>query len=158
MKRQILLVFALFSAAVCWAQKTRPTIELPQNDSAAVERISAYLMSQVDRSSLPEWKKEWNKFNYTPDMYGESALYRKLGYMPAKTSKELNNSMSGRYEPSALLPCQLPADMKTVEEQCEDLPFDIECYVDSEGNTYDFAFGMNWSGVIKDKRVKRWKR
>ena len=103
MKRQILLVFALFSA---------------------------YLMSQVDRSSLPEWKKEWNKFN----------------------------SMSGRYEPSALLPCQLPADMKTVEEQCEDLPFDIECYVDSEGNTYDFAFGMNWSGVIKDKRVKRWKR
>lgn len=74
------------------------------------------------------------------------------------TNNALLDVMSGRYEPSALLPCQLPADMKTVEEQCEDLPFDIECYVDSEGNTYDFAFGMNWSGVIKDKRVKRWKR
>ena len=27
------------------------------------------------------------------------------------------------------------------------------CYVDAEGNTYDFAFGMNWSGVINDERV-----
>ena len=29
----------------------------------------------------------------------------------------------------------------------------MECYVDSEGNTYDFTFGMNWSGVINDERV-----
>ena len=28
-----------------------------------------------------------------------------------------------------------------------------ECYVDSEGNTYDFCFGLNWSGVIDDDRV-----
>lgn len=74
------------------------------------------------------------------------------------TNNALLDIMSGRYEPRALLPCQLPADMKTVEEQCEDLPFDMECYTDSDGNTYDFAFGMNWSGVIDDKRVNRWKR
>ena len=66
--------------------------------------------------------------------------------------------ISGAYEPSGLLPCQLPADMKTVEEQCEDLPFDMNCYVDADGNSYDFAFGLNWKGVINDKRVKTYKR
>jgi len=54
------------------------------------------------------------------------------------------------------LPCQLPADMRTVEEQCEDLPYDMDCYVDADGNAYDFAFGLNWSGVIKDERVKKY--
>jgi beta-glucosidase len=51
----------------------------------------------------------------------------------------------------------MPANMKTVEEQYEDIPRDMECYVDSEGNTYDFAFGMNWQGVIDDERVARYK-
>ena len=65
--------------------------------------------------------------------------------------------VSGRAEPSGLLPMQMPADMRTVEEQAEDVPRDMRCYVDSEGHTYDFAFGMNWSGVIDDERVKRYK-
>ena len=50
---------------------------------------------------------------------------------------------------------QMPADMKTVETQKEDVPFDMVCHVDSEGNTYDFGFGLNWSGVIKDARVEK---
>ena len=61
--------------------------------------------------------------------------------------------VAGEFEPTGLLPCQMPADMDTVEAQYEDVPRDMECYVDSEGNTYDFAFGMNWSGVIDDDRV-----
>lgn len=61
--------------------------------------------------------------------------------------------ITGKYEPSALLPFQLPANMDTVEAQYEDVPRDMECHVDSEGNTYDFAFGLNWSGVINDDRV-----
>ena len=85
----------LFASYFSWAQMTRPTVELQQNDSAEVARISAYLMSQLDRSTLPEWKKEWNKFNYTPNMYGESSLYKKLGYLPCKSTKELNNSRVG---------------------------------------------------------------
>ena len=64
--------------------------------------------------------------------------------------------ISGKAEPSALLPMQMPADMKTVEEQKEDMPRDMKCYVDSEGHTYDFAFGMNWKGVIKDARVAKY--
>ena len=65
--------------------------------------------------------------------------------------------ISGRREPSALLPVQLPESMEAVEEHCEDRPRDISCYRDADGNVYDFAFGMNWSGVINDERVKRYK-
>ena len=63
---------------------------------------------------------------------------------------------AGKTEPSALLPIQLPADMDAVEKQLEDVPRDMECYVDSMGNTYDFAFGLNWSGVIDDERVAKY--
>jgi len=64
--------------------------------------------------------------------------------------------VSGAFEPQGLLPVQLPADMKAVEEQYEDKAHDMRCYVDADGNTYDFAFGMNWSGVINDDRVKKY--
>ena len=64
--------------------------------------------------------------------------------------------ISGAVEPSALLPMQLPADMKTVECQKEDLPFDMECYVDADGNAYDFAYGLNWSGRISDARTEKY--
>lgn len=65
--------------------------------------------------------------------------------------------ISGKAEPSALLPMQMPADMKTVEEQQEDVPRDMRCYQDGDGNTYDFAFGLNWKGVINDARVEKYK-
>ena len=65
--------------------------------------------------------------------------------------------LSGKNEPTGLLPMQLPADMQTVEEQLEDVTRDMRCHVDSEGNTYDFAFGMNWKGVINDERVAKYK-
>ena len=66
--------------------------------------------------------------------------------------------LSGKSEPSALLPIQMPANMKTVEEQFEDVPHDMECHVDELGNPYDFAFGLNWSGVIKDNRTEKYKK
>jgi beta-glucosidase len=65
--------------------------------------------------------------------------------------------ISGAAEPSGLLPMQMPADMKTVEEQKEDVPFDMTCYTDAEGHTYNFGFGMNWSGVIQDQRTEKYK-
>jgi len=66
--------------------------------------------------------------------------------------------ISGAAEPSGLLPMQMPADMKTVETQKEDVPFDMVCHKDSEGNTYDFGFGLNWNGVIKDARVEKYRK
>lgn len=65
--------------------------------------------------------------------------------------------IDGTYEPSGLLPFQMPANMQTVEQQAEDTPRDMVCYCDVDGHTYDFAYGLNWSGVIDDERVKRYK-
>ena len=65
--------------------------------------------------------------------------------------------ISGKAEPSALLPLQMPADMRIVEEQFEDVPRDMKCYTDSEGHLYDFAFCMNWKGVIDYERVTKYK-
>ena len=65
--------------------------------------------------------------------------------------------ISGKSEPSGLLPCQLPKDMKTVETQSEDKPRDMVPYTDADGNKYDFAFGLKWGGVIDDSRVKAYK-
>ena len=61
--------------------------------------------------------------------------------------------INGNHEPKGLLPMQMPANMDTVEANLEDVAHDIECYKDSEGNTYDFAFGLNWTGIISDERV-----
>lgn len=65
--------------------------------------------------------------------------------------------VSGAAEPYGLLQYQMPANMDTVEAQLEDVPRDMEPYVDSEGNAYDFCFGLNWSGVIDDDRTKTYK-
>ncbi len=64
--------------------------------------------------------------------------------------------ISGQTEPSGLLPMQMPSDMKTVEEQQEDVPRDMSCYMDADGHAYDFAFGLNWQGIIQDERVKKY--
>jgi beta-glucosidase len=66
--------------------------------------------------------------------------------------------LAGVAEPSGLLPMQMPASMRTVEEQKEDVPRDMEPYVDSEGHAYDFGFGLSWSGVIDDARTARYAR
>jgi len=69
----------------------------------------------------------------------------------------LMDLITGASEPSGLLPFQMPADMKTVEEQFEDVPRDMSPYTDINGNVYDFAFGLNWSGVVSDARVTKYK-
>jgi beta-glucosidase len=46
--------------------------------------------------------------------------------------------------------------MDVVEAQYEDVPRDMECHVDTDGNKYDFGFGLNWSGVIKDARTTKY--
>jgi beta-glucosidase len=34
----------------------------------------------------------------------------------------------------------------------------MACYVDDQGNKYDFAFGLNWKGVINDARARKYKK
>ena len=64
--------------------------------------------------------------------------------------------IAGQAEPSGLLPMQMPKDMEDVERQLEDTPRDMECYTDSVGHKYDFAYGMNYAGVICDERVAKY--
>jgi beta-glucosidase len=61
-------------------------------------------------------------------------------------------------EPAGLLPIQMPANMETVEGQLEDAPHDMDVHIDTEGNGYDFGFGLNWKGVINDKRVNLYRK
>jgi len=69
------------------------------------------------------------------------------------SSQAVLDIISGKAEPSGLLPVQMPANMLTVENQKEDVPFDMECHKDIDGHAYDFGFGMNWKGVIADRRT-----
>lgn len=62
----------------------------------------------------------------------------------------------GQHEPNGLLPMQFPKDMDTVEKQLEDVPKDMEPYKDSQGNVYDFGYGLNYKGVIEDKRTEKY--
>jgi beta-glucosidase len=71
-------------------------------------------------------------------------------------TEALLDIVSGKVEPSALLPLQMPIDMSTVEKQFEDVPHDMIPYRDSNGNVYDFGFGLNWKGVIKDARTEKY--
>lgn len=66
--------------------------------------------------------------------------------------------LTGKAEPTGLLPLQMPANMQTVEQQKEDVPHDMQCYKDSEGHVYDFGYGLNWKGVIKDARTVKYKK
>lgn len=82
----------------------------------------------------------------------DAILYTPISYDAEATSK----ICAGEVEPSGLLPYQMPKDMDTVEANAEDVARDCEPYTDSEGNEYDFAFGMNWSGVIADERTEKY--
>lgn len=93
-----------------------------------------------------------------PTVFGEfearaNALVVQFGVQ----DQAIMDILTGAKEPSGLLPMQMPADMHTVETQAEDLPLDMKCYKDSQGHVYDFAFGMNWKGVINDARTATYK-
>ncbi|AJQ29699.1 glycoside hydrolase family 3 protein [Pelosinus fermentans] len=64
--------------------------------------------------------------------------------------------LTGKTESQGLLPMQQPKDMITVETQMEDVPRDMVCYKDSEGHSYDFAYGIDWKGVINDARTAKY--
>lgn len=71
-------------------------------------------------------------------------------------TRAIMDIVSGAAEPSGLLPAQFPKDMSTVEKQLEDVPFDMECHVDADGNVYDYGYGLNWSGKISDWRTEKY--
>jgi hypothetical protein len=82
-----------------------------------------------------------------------SILYKKKAApSPPEQGEEF---MQCRLRQSALLPFQMPRDMETVEAQAEDVGRDMIPYTDSAGRTWDFAYGLNWHGIIDDERPYR---
>jgi len=67
----------------------------------------------------------------------------------------LMDILSGKSEPSALLPLQMPINMSTVEKQMEDVPHDTIPNKDNNGNSYNFGFRLNWDGRIKDSGTSK---
>ena len=57
-------------------------------------------------------------------------------------SKAFMALVSGVCKPMGRLPMQFPASMDEVEMQREDVPQDMTPWRDTEGNTYDFGFGL----------------
>ncbi|MCD8217406.1 MAG: glycoside hydrolase family 3 C-terminal domain-containing protein [Clostridiales bacterium] len=50
----------------------------------------------------------------------------------------------GECDPTGRLPVQMPRDMDTVEKHSEDIAFDLVPYTDSQGNVYDYGFGLRY--------------
>ena len=55
----------------------------------------------------------------------------------------------GLHDGTGRLPIAFPASMAAIEDSLEDVSGDIDPYKDSEGNTYDFGFGLSCNGPIK---------
>lgn len=72
-------------------------------------------------------------------------------------TQALMEIISGKVNPSGLLPFNMPLNMEEVEKQCEDVPHDMKVYVDEENHSYSFTYGMNFEGVIDDERVRKYK-
>ena len=137
----------------------------------------------LEQSNDRSYKGKWNTTANEADLENVIEMKKRMGDKPVITVITLRNPMvvaelepytdailveygvsadavtdvlTGAFEPEGLLPIQMPADMDTVEEQCEDVAFDMRCYEDSEGHVYDFGFGLNYKGVIQDERTKRY--
>ena len=68
------------------------------------------------------------------------------------SSQAVLEIVSGRQLPTGRLPVTMPRDMETVERNAEDTPFDLVPYIDSEGNSYAFGFGLTGEKTVKSIR------
>ncbi len=137
------------------------------------------LEETADRS----YRGKWNRAANEADLDIVEEMRKRMGSKPVITIVALKNPMvmaelepcsdallveygvspqavldviTGRFTPEGLLPIQIPVNMEAVENQKEDVAFDMECYQDEEGHRYDFGYGMNFDGVIADERIKRY--
>lgn len=125
--------------------KNESHLDMVLNTAAAVEKVIVV----VDMSN----PMVFSEFESQVDAILVGFGGNRAGTLPDKAFLEV---IAGQVEPSGLLPLQMPANMETVEAQYEDVPRDMECYEDSDGHTYNFAYGLNWSGVIKDHRTVKY--
>ena len=59
------------------------------------------------------------------------------------TKAALFDVIFGRSPAKGKLPCHMPKDMEDIEKHCEDRFNDYEAYQDSEGNRWEYGFGLS---------------
>ncbi len=129
-----------------------------ESDLDLVEDVASRCKNVVVavKTDNPFIPAELDKVADTILLYFDNNMYHTDIGTDTNIQKALYSVVAGQFEPSGLLPFQMPLDMNTVEMQLEDVPRDVDPYEDSQGNVYDFTFGMNWSGVIQDERVTKY--
>ena len=64
------------------------------------------------------------------------------------TQEAMLNVALGIHDSAGRLPIGLAPDMDAIEKQFEDVPMDQGAYVDSEGNAYEFGFGLGCDNAV----------
>ena len=140
-------------------QKDGPSLGYSPQSGVKILTVDGYAFKDLNRNDSLDAYEDWRlpAEERAADLASQLSIEEIAGLMLYSSHQALLDIISGKAEPSALLPMQMPADMTTVEQQQEDVPRDMRCYQDADGNTYDFAFGLNWQGVIHDARVEKYK-
>ena len=162
-------------------------ISLQYGEYTATEARSSSIAGgdPLEKFTNRSYKGKTSKAINSTDLSMVTETYTKMNWKPVIVSVNMNNPMvfsefeknsnailinfgvqdqaildilTGNAEPSGLLPVQMPVNMQTVEKQFEDVPLDMQCYKDSEGSVYDFGFGLNWNGIIRDVRTEKYKK
>ena len=81
-----------------------------------------------------------------PDTISFARKYRDAGAINPAIFPDIRNVTILEKTPSTL-----PAPASCTENSIARIS-----YQDADGHTYDFAFGMNWQGVISDERVMKY--
>jgi beta-glucosidase len=77
----------------------------------------------------------------------ENQMAAVLDVLVGKTKNRAPAGGTVPASPKGRLPMQMPKDMETVEAQLEDVPRDMVPYADSEGNVWDFGFGLTYGSA-----------
>jgi ATPase subunit of ABC transporter with duplicated ATPase domains len=76
-------------------------------------------------------------------------------YVEQELEMKDKNAVEFIFESNVKL-AKMSKDVENLEKQLEDVPHDMIPYQDANGNVYDFGFGLNWKGVIKDARTEKY--
>jgi len=132
-----------------WSETTIETIRIIKNPDGATLGCSAsrnVLILTIDGYTFKDLNRD-----------DKLEKYEDWRLSPEERAKDLASKMSLE-QIAGLMPLQMRANMRIVEEQYEYVPFDMKCHTDSEGNAYNYTFGLNWHGVINDARTRKYRR
>lgn len=113
------------------------------------------LSPQIDIATDPRWYRCHGTFGEDPELSADLARAYCDGFQTSKGSDEIRDGWGNQVKAQDITP--VSRELASKYFTIVDTPRDMRCYKDSDGNVYDFAYGLNWKGVINDERVKKYK-